>query len=143
MQIAPRVVLQVRAMYSLVKSAISHDERHYSLQRCRVHVEPGEKGVGNIEYHRSWNMELVHWLLDCQNRKLFLYPMCYIQRCYASSQMTGWDVHARMAKAWPLYLYFGNLTKYAHSAPKSSACHLVGFLPSVSSPIILVRVFVQ
>jgi hypothetical protein len=25
------VVLQVRAMYSLVKSAISHDERHYSL----------------------------------------------------------------------------------------------------------------
>jgi hypothetical protein len=33
MQIAPRVVLQVRAMYSLVKSAISHDERHYSLHR--------------------------------------------------------------------------------------------------------------
>jgi hypothetical protein len=32
LQIAPRVVLQVRAMYSLVKIAISHDERHYSLQ---------------------------------------------------------------------------------------------------------------
>jgi hypothetical protein len=36
------------------------------------------------------------------------------------------------AKAWPLYLYFGNLTKYARSAPQSGACHLVGFLPSVS-----------
>jgi hypothetical protein len=36
------------------------------------------------------------------------------------------------AKAWPLYMYFGNLTKYARSAPKSGACHLVGFLPSVS-----------
>jgi hypothetical protein len=35
------------------------------------------------------------------------------------------------AKAWPLYLYFGNLTKYTCSAPKSGACHLVGFLPSV------------
>ncbi|KAG2360252.1 hypothetical protein BDR07DRAFT_1289998, partial [Suillus spraguei] len=35
------------------------------------------------------------------------------------------------AKAWPLYLYFGNLTKYAHSALKSGACNLVGFLPSV------------
>jgi hypothetical protein len=35
------------------------------------------------------------------------------------------------AKAWPLYLYFGNLTKYARSSPKSGACHLVGFLPSV------------
>jgi hypothetical protein len=38
------------------------------------------------------------------------------------------------AKAWPLYLYLGNLTKYARSSPKSGACHLVGFLPSVSSP---------
>lgn len=40
------------------------------------------------------------------------------------------------AKAWPLYLYFGNLTKYARSSPKSGACHLVGFLPSVSFPYI-------
>ncbi|KAG1811066.1 hypothetical protein DFJ58DRAFT_673802, partial [Suillus subalutaceus] len=38
------------------------------------------------------------------------------------------------AKAWPLYLYFGNLTKYARSMPQSGACHLVGFLPSVSPP---------
>ncbi|KAG2154316.1 uncharacterized protein EDB93DRAFT_1081635 [Suillus bovinus] len=37
----------------------------------------------------------------------------------------------RMAKVWPLYLYFGNLTKYTRSAPKSGACHLVGFFPSV------------
>jgi hypothetical protein len=37
------------------------------------------------------------------------------------------------AKAWPLYMYFGNLTKYTRAAPKSGACHLVGFLPSVSS----------
>jgi hypothetical protein len=35
------------------------------------------------------------------------------------------------AKAWPLYLYFGNLSKYARSSPTSGACHLVGFFPSV------------
>ncbi|KIK34857.1 hypothetical protein CY34DRAFT_17433 [Suillus luteus UH-Slu-Lm8-n1] len=35
------------------------------------------------------------------------------------------------AKAWPLYLYFGNLTKYARSSPQSGECHLVGFLPSL------------
>jgi hypothetical protein len=38
------------------------------------------------------------------------------------------------AKAWPLYAYFGNLTKYLRSSPTSGSCHLVGFLPSVSSP---------
>ncbi|KAG1807124.1 uncharacterized protein BJ212DRAFT_1282298, partial [Suillus subaureus] len=37
----------------------------------------------------------------------------------------------RTAKAWPLYLYFGNLSKYACSSPTSDACHLVGFFPSV------------
>jgi hypothetical protein len=37
------------------------------------------------------------------------------------------------AKAWPLYVYFGNLTKYLRSSPTSGSCHLVGFLPSVSS----------
>ncbi|KAG2158543.1 uncharacterized protein EDB93DRAFT_1076593 [Suillus bovinus] len=37
----------------------------------------------------------------------------------------------RMAKAWPLYLYFRNLTKYVRSAPKSGVCYLVGFLPLV------------
>jgi hypothetical protein len=36
------------------------------------------------------------------------------------------------AKAWPLYVYFGNLTKYLRSSPTSGSCHLVGFLPSVS-----------
>ena len=36
------------------------------------------------------------------------------------------------AKAWPLYVYFGNLTKYVRSSPTSGSCHLVGFLPSVS-----------
>jgi hypothetical protein len=35
------------------------------------------------------------------------------------------------AKAWPLYLYFGNLSKYAHSSPTSGACHVVGFFPPV------------
>jgi hypothetical protein len=38
------------------------------------------------------------------------------------------------AKDWPLYLYFGNLMKYAQLLPHLGACHLVGFLPSVSPP---------
>ncbi|KAG2737333.1 hypothetical protein P692DRAFT_20762048, partial [Suillus brevipes Sb2] len=39
------------------------------------------------------------------------------------------------AKAWPLYLYFGNLSKYARSSPTSGACHLVGFFPSLPDSI--------
>jgi hypothetical protein len=39
-----------------------------------------------------------------------------------------------------MILYIRNLIKYAHSAPKSNACHLVGFLPLVSSPAALSKI---
>jgi Plavaka transposase len=39
------------------------------------------------------------------------------------------------ASAWPVYLYFGNQSKYTRSCPTSGACHLVALIPSVSVPI--------
>jgi hypothetical protein len=40
-------------------------------------------------------------------------------------------------------MYFRNLTKYACSAPKSSTCHLVEFLPLVSFPVVLSRIAID
>jgi hypothetical protein len=67
-------------------------------------------------------------------------PGCTLERVIAGLMFFSDATHlatSGTAKAWPLYLYFGNLTKYARSAPKSGACHLVGFLPSVrqQSPV--------
>ena len=36
------------------------------------------------------------------------------------------------ASAWPVYLFFGNLTKYAHTSGESGACHPIAFIPHVS-----------
>ncbi|KAG2740756.1 hypothetical protein P692DRAFT_201685469, partial [Suillus brevipes Sb2] len=60
-------------------------------------------------------------------------PGCSLERVIAGLMFFSDATHLATfgtAKAWPLYLYFGNLTKYARSAPKSGACHLVGFFPS-------------
>lgn len=62
-------------------------------------------------------------------------PGCSLERVIAGLMFFSDATHLAnfgTAKAWPLYLYFGNLTKYARSSPQSGACHLVGFLPSVS-----------
>jgi hypothetical protein len=59
---------------------------------------------------------------------------CSLERVVAGLMLFSDATHLAnfgTAKAWPLYLYFGNLSKYARSAPTSGACHLVGFLPSV------------
>jgi hypothetical protein len=61
-------------------------------------------------------------------------PGCALERVIAGLMFFSDATHLATfgtAKAWPLYLYFGNLTKYARAAPQSGACHLVGFFPSV------------
>ncbi|KAG2045982.1 hypothetical protein BDR06DRAFT_852944, partial [Suillus hirtellus] len=63
-------------------------------------------------------------------------PGCSLERVIAGLMFFSDATHLAnfgTAKAWPLYLYFGNLSKYARSAPNSGAGHLVGFLPSISS----------
>lgn len=65
-------------------------------------------------------------------------PGCSLERIIAGLMLFSDATHLAnfgTAKAWPLYMYFGNLTKYARSQPKSGACHLVAFLPSVSQQI--------
>ena len=33
---------------------------------------------------------------------------------------------------WPIYLFFGNLSKYIHASPASGACYPIAFIPPVS-----------
>jgi hypothetical protein len=78
------------------------------------------------------------WLEAQDNlHKLPKEPGCSLERVVAGLMFFSDATHLAnfgTAKAWPLYLFFGNLTKYVRSSPQSGACHLVGFLPSVSCP---------
>ena len=38
------------------------------------------------------------------------------------------------SKAWPVYFFFGNQSKYKHGKPKAYAAHHIAYLPSVSYP---------
>ena len=37
------------------------------------------------------------------------------------------------ASAWPVYLFFGNQSKYVRGRPNSGACHPIAFIPTVSA----------
>ena len=37
------------------------------------------------------------------------------------------------AKLWPIYLFFGNLSKYVRSRPSSGACNHLTYIPSVGT----------
>ena len=60
---------------------------------------------------------------------------CKLERVIAG--LMFWSDSTRLAQfghasAWPIYLFFGNLSKYAQSNPESGCCHPIAFIPSVS-----------
>ena len=68
---------------------------------------------------------------------------CKLERVVAG--LMFWSDSTRLAQfghasAWPIYLFFGNLSKYARADLQSGCCHPIAFIPSVRgmrSPISL------
>ena len=60
---------------------------------------------------------------------------CKLERVIAG--LMFWSDSTRLAQfghasAWPVYLFFGNLSKYDRANPQSGCCHPIAFIPSVS-----------
>ena len=60
---------------------------------------------------------------------------CKLERVVAG--LMFWSDSTRLAQfghasAWPIYLFFGNLSKYARTNPESGCCHPIVFIPSVN-----------
>ncbi|OSX57456.1 hypothetical protein POSPLADRAFT_1050105 [Postia placenta MAD-698-R-SB12] len=63
-------------------------------------------------------------------------PGCQLERVIAG--LMFWSDSMRLAnfgsaKAWPIYLYFGNLSKYIRACPSKHAGHHVAYIPSSSA----------
>ena len=60
---------------------------------------------------------------------------CNLERVIAAMMFSSDSTHLAQfghASAWPVYLSFGNLSKYIRARPiTSGACHLVAFIPKV------------
>jgi hypothetical protein len=71
-------------------------------------------------------------------------PGCTLERVIAGLMWWSNSTHLAnfgTAKAWPLYLYFANLSKYIRARPNSGACHQVAYFPSVSNFLFLAYVY--
>jgi hypothetical protein len=62
-------------------------------------------------------------------------PRCDLKKVVLGLMFSSDATHLanfRTAKAWPLYLYFANESKYFHAKTGSGALHHVAYIPSVS-----------
>jgi hypothetical protein len=61
-------------------------------------------------------------------------PGCQLEKVIVGLMI--WSDSTRLAQfgtaqAWPVYLYFGNQSKYVRARPNSGACHQIAYVPSV------------
>lgn len=64
-------------------------------------------------------------------------PGCKLEKVIAALMFWSDSTHLTnfgIAKLWPIYLFFGNLSKYIRSRPSSGACNHLAYIPSVRIP---------
>ncbi|KAF8189081.1 hypothetical protein K438DRAFT_2144948, partial [Mycena galopus ATCC 62051] len=72
-------------------------------------------------------------------QKLPAEPGCKLERVIAGLMFWSDSTHLAdfgTAKAWPIYMYFANLSKYTRARPNSGACHHIAYIPSIPDRII-------
>ena len=61
-------------------------------------------------------------------------PKCKLEKVITALMFWSDSTHLTnfgTAKLWPIYLFFGNLSKYIRSRPSSGACNHLAYIPSV------------
>ena len=125
--------LMYRPLTSVVKAAFSESLAkffHLTLFK-RVWKSPAgheQQLYDELYTSDAWNK--AHDELQKQKRV----DNCQLERVIAA--MMFWSDSTQLtqfghASAWPVYLFFGNLSKYIRASPTSGACHPVAFIPSV------------
>ncbi|KJA19627.1 hypothetical protein HYPSUDRAFT_143405, partial [Hypholoma sublateritium FD-334 SS-4] len=69
-------------------------------------------------------------------QKLSSEPGCTLERVVAGMMLWSDSTHLASfgtASLWPIYLYFGNQSKYVRGKPKAGACHHLAYLPKLPS----------
>jgi hypothetical protein len=125
-----------RSLVEVIKAAWSEElaKKFHLYPFKRIHIHPETKAETRI-YDEAFTSDVwidAHDALQKQPRE----PGCNLERIIAGLMFWSDSTHLTSfgnAEVWPLYLYFGNLSKYIRARPTSGACHHVAYIPSVSS----------
>jgi hypothetical protein len=125
--------LHYRPIVEVIKAAFAE------VTALQFHLTPFKRfrtlatGVAERIYDELYASDAwlaAHELLQKSPRE----PNCKLERVIAGLMWWSDSTHLAnfgTAKAWPLYLYFANLSKYVRARPTSGACHHVAYFPSV------------
>ncbi|KIO28459.1 hypothetical protein M407DRAFT_22354 [Tulasnella calospora MUT 4182] len=134
--------LHHRNLMAVIRDTFSHDPaaRNFCYQPYREYCKWPENYLSTNEVDERLYGELYSSdAFNAEHEKLQTIPT---QDSYpkAIAALMFWSDSTHLAqfgqaKLWPLYLYFGNQSKYERSRPTSNAAHHVAYLPSLPDTV--------
>jgi hypothetical protein len=139
--------LHYQSLLSVIRSAFTE-----SVLALRYHLTPFQlfhnsaTGRSQRVYGELYTSDVwIHEHEKVQRAKLHPDDIgCKLERIIAALMFWSDSTHLAnfgTAKAWPIYLMFGNLSKYFRANTSSGACHHVGYIPSVHILLTLIHTF--
>ncbi|KAI0071525.1 hypothetical protein K474DRAFT_1606821, partial [Panus rudis PR-1116 ss-1] len=124
-----------RSIVEVIKSAWSKidvhaSEWHYVPFRQFWQRPDGKVERVHDELYASEAFNKAHEDLQRQDPE----PGCTLERVVCGLMFWSDSTHLANfgdASLWPLYMYFGNLSKYVRCKPSTSACHHIAYIPKV------------
>ena len=129
------------SLLSIICDNISNPNHHsqFHYEPYELHWHPPHKTIAVQVYGELFMSQIfleVHKQLQASPRE----PGCDLPRCIVglmfwsdSTQLTSFGD----AELWPLYMYFGNKSKYTRGQPSSSLCMHVAYFQAMSIIILL------
>ena len=133
--------LHYRTLTSVIQSAFQHPlAHHYHFSPFKLfHKSPGSSESERV-YSEVYNSDAFIEEHDRIQRHGELPPDdLHCKREKVIAALMFWSDATLLAqfgttKLWPIYLMFGNLSKYIRAKMDSGACHHVAYIPSVCRP---------
>ena len=100
-----------------------------------------EQRVYGELYHSDAFIKEYHRVQNC-SRPPPDDPGCKLEKVIAALMFWSDSTHLTnfgTATLWPIYLFFGNLSKYIRSRPSSGACNHIAYIPSVRHTVTVTR----
>lgn len=126
--------LMYRSLTAVIKTAFSEPIAkwfHLTPFKCIWKSPSGreQRVYGELYSSDAWNK--AHDEIQKQRRT----DDCQLERVIAG--LMFWSDSTQLTQfghtsAWPVYLFFGNLSKYIRASPASGACHPIAFIPPVN-----------
>ena len=130
--------LHYRKLLSVIKAAFSDPlSSHFHLTPFSLMHKSPTTGVEQRVYGELYNSDAFikehHCIQNC-SRPPPDDAGCKLEKVIAALMFWSDSTHLTSfgtAKLWPIYLFFGNLSKYIRSRPSSGACNHLAYIPSV------------